>query len=112
MRLFSKTSLTNPAFVNSYSHQFILSVCLVFSLDICFSFQFDEEFLNRQEAQTQLIKCEEKMTQLQAELQNFRSQVQTPYSVLLLFTISRNFEKCALYGVSFFFFFVFTGVLV
>lgn len=40
-----------------------------------FSFQFDEEFLSRQEAQTQLVKCEEKNAELQAELQAFRSQV-------------------------------------
>ncbi|KAG8001310.1 Protein diaphanous-like protein 3 [Nibea albiflora] len=35
---------------------------------------FDEEFLSRQEAQTQLVKCEEKIAELQAELQAFRSQ--------------------------------------
>lgn len=39
-------------------------------------FQFDEEFLSRQEAQAQLVKCEEKIAELQAELQAFRSQVQ------------------------------------
>ncbi|XP_051234217.1 protein diaphanous homolog 3-like isoform X2 [Dicentrarchus labrax] len=36
--------------------------------------KFDEEFLSRQEAQTQLVKCEEKIAELQAELQAFRSQ--------------------------------------
>ncbi|XP_030271041.1 protein diaphanous homolog 3 isoform X2 [Sparus aurata] len=36
--------------------------------------KFDEEFLSRQEAQTQLLKCEEKIAELQAELQAFRSQ--------------------------------------
>ncbi|XP_070824516.1 protein diaphanous homolog 3-like [Chaetodon trifascialis] len=36
--------------------------------------KFDEEFLGRQEAQTQLVKCEEKIAELQAELQAFRSQ--------------------------------------
>eukprot|EP00066_Takifugu_rubripes_P005695 XP_003969938.1 PREDICTED: protein diaphanous homolog 3 isoform X1 [Takifugu rubripes] len=36
--------------------------------------KYDEEFLNRQEAQTQLAKCEEKMVELQAELQAFKSQ--------------------------------------
>ncbi|KAM7405962.1 hypothetical protein PAMP_000371 [Pampus punctatissimus] len=35
---------------------------------------FDEEFLSRQEAQAQLVKCEEKVTELQAELQAFRNQ--------------------------------------
>ncbi|CAG5857854.1 unnamed protein product [Menidia menidia] len=35
---------------------------------------FDEEFLSRQEAQAQLVKCEEKVAELQAELQAFRSQ--------------------------------------
>uniref|UniRef100_A0A674P7J9 Diaphanous-related formin 3 n=1 Tax=Takifugu rubripes TaxID=31033 RepID=A0A674P7J9_TAKRU len=38
--------------------------------------KYDEEFLNRQEAQTQLAKCEEKRVELQAELQAFKSQVQ------------------------------------
>ncbi|XP_035507918.1 protein diaphanous homolog 3-like [Morone saxatilis] len=38
--------------------------------------KFDEEFLSRQEAQTQLVKCEEKIADLQAELQAFRSQRQ------------------------------------
>lgn len=38
-------------------------------------FQFDEEFLNRQEAQSELVKYEEKIVELQAELQAFRSQV-------------------------------------
>ncbi|KAM9764946.1 protein diaphanous homolog 3-like [Menidia menidia] len=36
--------------------------------------KFDEEFLSRQEAQAQLVKCEEKVAELQAELQAFRSQ--------------------------------------
>ncbi|KAM9366254.1 protein diaphanous homolog 3-like [Symphorus nematophorus] len=36
--------------------------------------KFDEEFLSRQEAQTQLVKCDEKIAELQAELQAFRSQ--------------------------------------
>ncbi|XP_047437384.1 protein diaphanous homolog 3-like isoform X2 [Mugil cephalus] len=36
--------------------------------------KFDEEYLSRQEAQAQLVKCEEKITELQAELQAFRSQ--------------------------------------
>uniref|UniRef100_A0A673BHP0 Diaphanous-related formin 3 n=1 Tax=Sphaeramia orbicularis TaxID=375764 RepID=A0A673BHP0_9TELE len=37
--------------------------------------KFDEEFLSKQEAQAQLVKCEEKISELQAELQAFRSQV-------------------------------------
>ncbi|XP_076011613.1 protein diaphanous homolog 3-like [Genypterus blacodes] len=36
--------------------------------------KFDEEFLSRQEAQSQLVKSEEKITDLQAELQAFRTQ--------------------------------------
>ncbi|XP_041847658.1 protein diaphanous homolog 3-like isoform X2 [Melanotaenia boesemani] len=36
--------------------------------------KFDEEFLSRQEAQTQLVKCEEKIAELQTELQAFKSQ--------------------------------------
>ncbi|XP_042341662.1 LOW QUALITY PROTEIN: protein diaphanous homolog 3-like [Plectropomus leopardus] len=36
--------------------------------------KFDEEFLSRQEAQAQLVKCEENIAELQAELQAFRSQ--------------------------------------
>uniref|UniRef100_A0A8C6M0Z7 Diaphanous-related formin 3 n=1 Tax=Nothobranchius furzeri TaxID=105023 RepID=A0A8C6M0Z7_NOTFU len=36
--------------------------------------KFDEEFLSRQEAQAQLVKCEEQISELQAELQAFRSQ--------------------------------------
>lgn len=46
------------------------------NFDICVDLQLDEEFLNRQEAQTQLVQCEEKMAELQAELQAFKSQVQ------------------------------------
>ncbi|XP_028433012.1 protein diaphanous homolog 3 isoform X4 [Perca flavescens] len=36
--------------------------------------KFEEEFLSRQEAQAQLVKCDEKIAELQAELQAFRSQ--------------------------------------
>ncbi|XP_041639883.1 protein diaphanous homolog 3-like isoform X2 [Cheilinus undulatus] len=36
--------------------------------------KFDEEFLSRQEAQAQLLKYEEKIAELQTELQAFRSQ--------------------------------------
>ncbi|XP_070787259.1 protein diaphanous homolog 3-like [Enoplosus armatus] len=36
--------------------------------------KFDEEFLSRQEAQAQLVKCEAQIAELQAELQAFRSQ--------------------------------------
>lgn len=39
----------------------------------------DEEFLNRQEAQSQLAKCEEKIVELQTELQAFKSQVRGYY---------------------------------
>uniref|UniRef100_A0A8C4EUY4 Diaphanous-related formin 3 n=1 Tax=Dicentrarchus labrax TaxID=13489 RepID=A0A8C4EUY4_DICLA len=44
--------------------------------------KFDEEFLSRQEAQTQLVKCEEKIAELQAELQAF--------SFLFLLSIMRR----------------------
>ncbi|XP_072321753.1 protein diaphanous homolog 3-like [Eucyclogobius newberryi] len=36
--------------------------------------KFDEEFLSRQEAQAQVTKCEEKISELQAELQTFKTQ--------------------------------------
>ncbi|KAK2853873.1 hypothetical protein Q5P01_006534 [Channa striata] len=36
--------------------------------------KYEEEFLSRQEAQAQLVKCDEKIAELQAELQAFRSQ--------------------------------------
>ncbi|XP_077442860.1 protein diaphanous homolog 3-like isoform X2 [Stigmatopora argus] len=36
--------------------------------------KFDEEFLKRQEAQAQLVKSEEKLAELQVELQRFKSQ--------------------------------------
>ncbi|XP_034412722.1 protein diaphanous homolog 3-like isoform X3 [Cyclopterus lumpus] len=36
--------------------------------------KFEEEFLSRQQAQAQLVKCDEKISELQAELQAFRSQ--------------------------------------
>ncbi|XP_056235641.1 protein diaphanous homolog 3-like isoform X1 [Seriola aureovittata] len=36
--------------------------------------KFDEEFVSRQDAQVQQVKCEEKIAELQAELQAFRSQ--------------------------------------
>uniref|UniRef100_A0A673BHD8 Diaphanous-related formin 3 n=1 Tax=Sphaeramia orbicularis TaxID=375764 RepID=A0A673BHD8_9TELE len=44
--------------------------------------KFDEEFLSKQEAQAQLVKCEEKISELQAELQAFRSQP-SPSSTLV-----------------------------
>uniref|UniRef100_A0A6Q2XTK1 Diaphanous-related formin 3 n=1 Tax=Esox lucius TaxID=8010 RepID=A0A6Q2XTK1_ESOLU len=47
--------------------------------------KFDEEYLGRQEAQAQLLSCEEKINELQAELLAFRSQVThsipLPYSL-------------------------------
>ncbi|KAL6112916.1 diaph3 [Pungitius sinensis] len=36
--------------------------------------KFEEEFLSRQQAQAQLVKCDEQIAELQAELQAFRSQ--------------------------------------
>ncbi|TNN59934.1 Protein diaphanous 2 [Liparis tanakae] len=38
------------------------------------SHSFEEEFLSRQQGQAQLVKCDEKISELQAELQAFRSQ--------------------------------------
>uniref|UniRef100_A0A8C6LZG8 Diaphanous-related formin 3 n=1 Tax=Nothobranchius furzeri TaxID=105023 RepID=A0A8C6LZG8_NOTFU len=38
--------------------------------------KFDEEFLSRQEAQAQLVKCEEQISELQAELQAFSIALQ------------------------------------
>lgn len=45
-------------------------------LILIFLFQYDEEFLNRQEAQSQVAKCEDRIVELQEELQAFKSQVQ------------------------------------
>ncbi|TDH16931.1 hypothetical protein EPR50_G00003180 [Perca flavescens] len=42
--------------------------------DLAEKASFEEEFLSRQEAQAQLVKCDEKIAELQAELQAFRSQ--------------------------------------
>uniref|UniRef100_A0A4W6D763 Diaphanous-related formin 3 n=1 Tax=Lates calcarifer TaxID=8187 RepID=A0A4W6D763_LATCA len=44
-------------------------------LDVDFShlLEFDEEFVGRQEAQAQLVQCEEKLAELQAELQSLSS---------------------------------------
>uniref|UniRef100_A0A8C6U6K2 Diaphanous-related formin 3 n=1 Tax=Neogobius melanostomus TaxID=47308 RepID=A0A8C6U6K2_9GOBI len=39
---------------------------------------YDEEFLSRQEAQAQVTKCEENISELQAELQIFKTQVIFP----------------------------------
>uniref|UniRef100_A0A8D0A666 Diaphanous-related formin 3 n=1 Tax=Sander lucioperca TaxID=283035 RepID=A0A8D0A666_SANLU len=57
-----------------FSYRKRLDRVFVCNLDPCFSFKFDEEFLSRQEAQAQLVKCDEKIAELQAELQAFRSQ--------------------------------------
>lgn len=62
----------------------LISAGVVCNLDVCFSLQFDEEFLSRQEAQAQLVKCDEKIAELQAELQAFRSQVN---DCILLFSM-------------------------
>lgn len=71
-----------PSYINS------ISVCAcVIHLDMYFSFQFDEEFLSRQEAQAQLVKCEEKITELQAELQAFRTQVYLTVFLLIVWFV-------------------------
>uniref|UniRef100_A0A671XY05 Diaphanous-related formin 3 n=1 Tax=Sparus aurata TaxID=8175 RepID=A0A671XY05_SPAAU len=59
--------------------------------------KFDEEFLSRQEAQTQLLKCEEKIAELQAELQAFRSQVH--YLFIFVFNVSVC-KLCKFFGGS------------
>ncbi len=51
-----------------------------------FVFQFDEEFLGRQEAQAQLLKREEKINELEAELQAYRNQVPMLFSLFVLAT--------------------------
>lgn len=59
-----------------------------------FDLQFDEEIMGRQEALAQLLKKEEKINELEAEVQAFRSQV------LLLFYIGdlkKNFPCCQLF---------------
>uniref|UniRef100_A0A671T510 Protein diaphanous homolog 3-like n=1 Tax=Sinocyclocheilus anshuiensis TaxID=1608454 RepID=A0A671T510_9TELE len=43
--------------------------------------KFDEEFLGRQEAQAQLLKREEKINELEAELQAYRNQVPLLFSL-------------------------------
>ncbi len=48
-----------------------------------FVFQFDEEFLGRQEAQAQLLKREEKINELEAELQAYRNQVPMLFSLFV-----------------------------
>lgn len=66
-------------------------VVKMFMDECCFSFQFDEEFLNRQEAQSQAVKYEEKIAELQAELQAVRSQV----TAIILFNSLRASLLCA-----------------
>uniref|UniRef100_A0A8D0AA76 Diaphanous-related formin 3 n=1 Tax=Sander lucioperca TaxID=283035 RepID=A0A8D0AA76_SANLU len=56
--------------------------------------KFDEEFLSRQEAQAQLVKCDEKIAELQAELQAFRSQVNYLYLFSMPFFCSLFFGLC------------------
>lgn len=52
-----------------------------------FFFKFDEEFLNRQAAESELAKCEGKVVELQAELEGFRTQVKDSCYYVLLFFI-------------------------
>uniref|UniRef100_A0A671XVR8 Diaphanous-related formin 3 n=1 Tax=Sparus aurata TaxID=8175 RepID=A0A671XVR8_SPAAU len=60
--------------------------------------KFDEEFLSRQEAQTQLLKCEEKIAELQAELQAFRSQVH--YLFIFVFNSNENTDQSSMLAIS------------
>lgn len=61
----------------------------IYTISVNLIFKFDEEFLNRQVAQSELAKCEEKIAELQAELEAFRTQVKDPCYVLLFFIGSR-----------------------
>ncbi len=60
-----------------------------------FVFQFDEEFLGRQEAQAQLLKREEKINELEAELQAYRNQVPMLFSLFVLATSVTVFDRIA-----------------
>lgn len=87
IRLLDLNNIRSTAYFNSKLHLFILSV-LVWLIGCVFLFcflQLDEEFLSRQEAQTQLVKCEEKVAELQAELQAYRSQVQRQTLYIVFF---------------------------
>lgn len=72
---------------NFLLHEFDFTCCQ--NVYRCFPSQFDEEFLNRQEAQSQSVKYEEKIVELQAELQAFRSQVTafTLFICLVMFIV-------------------------
>ncbi len=73
------------------------------SVDMVFVFQFDEEFLGRQEAQAQLLKREEKINELEAELQAYRNQVPMLFSLFVLATSVTVFDGIAA-GIPFSFF--------
>lgn len=49
-----------------------------------FDLQFDEEIMGRQEASAQLLQKEEKINELEAEVQAFRSQV-LPFFIMVIF---------------------------
>lgn len=53
-----------------------------------FDLQFDEEIMGRQEALAELLKKEEKISELEAEVQAFRSQV-LPFFFFFLIMIPR-----------------------
>lgn len=55
---------------------------------IRFLLQFDEELLRRQEAQAQLGKYEEKIAELQTELQACRTQVYDVHRISLVTMVS------------------------
>uniref|UniRef100_A0A667Z157 Diaphanous-related formin 3 n=1 Tax=Myripristis murdjan TaxID=586833 RepID=A0A667Z157_9TELE len=70
--------------------------------------KLDEEFLSRQEAQGHLVKCEEKIAELQAELLAFRSQVYLRqslyfYSFHSLVSCGLTLHVCLCYSFSVFF---------
>lgn len=60
-----------------------------------FALQFDEEFLSRQEAQAQLLKREEKINELEAELQAYRNQVSMLFFLFVLATSVTVFDGIA-----------------
>lgn len=60
-----------------------------------FALQFDEEFLGRQEAQAQLLKREEKINELEVELQAYRNQVSMLFFLFVLATSVTIFDGIA-----------------
>uniref|UniRef100_A0A671PU91 Protein diaphanous homolog 3-like n=1 Tax=Sinocyclocheilus anshuiensis TaxID=1608454 RepID=A0A671PU91_9TELE len=68
--------------------------------------KLDEEFLGRQEAQAQLLKKEEKINELEAEIQSYRNQVPMLLFFFILTTSVTVFDGIAA-GIPFFLFSLF-----